>query len=72
MAPYARELTSPQQASRVTSEQVQEIATHAEQHSLGIVDKMSDFYAQHSGLAQTLDSAALAIALTHMANRSRG
>jgi hypothetical protein len=62
---------SPQQASQVTPEQVQEIATHAEQHSPGIIDKMSDFYAQHSGLVQTLGSAALAIALAHIANRTR-
>ncbi|MEP7181207.1 MAG: hypothetical protein ABI886_03340 [Betaproteobacteria bacterium] len=62
---------SPQQASQVTPEQVQEIATHAEQHSPGIIDKMSDFYAAHTGLVQTLGSAALAIALAHMANRTR-
>lgn len=62
---------SPQQASQVTPEQVQEIATHAEQHSPGIVDQLSSFYAQHTGLVQTLGSAALAIALAHMANRTR-
>ena len=62
---------SPQQASQVTPQQVQEIATHAEQHSPGIVDSLSRFYAEHTGLVQTLGSAALAIALAHMANRSR-
>ena len=62
---------SPQQASQVTPEQVQDIATHAEQHSPGIVDQLSSFYAQHTGLVQTLGSAALAIALAHMANRTR-
>jgi hypothetical protein len=63
---------SPQQASQITPAQVQEIATHAEQHSPGIVDQLSQFYAQHTGLVQTLGSAALAIALAHMANRTRG
>jgi hypothetical protein len=63
---------SPQQASQVTPEQIQEIATHAEQHDPGIIDQMSGFYAQHSGLVKTLGSAALAIALAHMANSNRG
>jgi len=62
---------SPQQASEITPAQVQQIATHAEQHSPGIVDQLSQFYAQHTGLVQTLGSAALAIALAHMANRTR-
>ena len=62
---------SPQQATQVTPEQVQEIAAHAEQHNPGIVDSLSNFYAQHTGLVKTLGSAALAIALAHMANRSR-
>ncbi len=36
---------TPEQASKVTPEQVQQIASHAEQHSPGIIDKMSGFYA---------------------------
>ena len=63
---------SPQEATQVTPEQVQQIAARAEQSSPSIIDKMSEFYAQHSGLVQTLGSAALAIALAHMANRKRG
>jgi len=70
--PSAPAPVSPAQASQVTPAQVQEIATHAEQHSPGIVDQLSQFYAQHTGLVQTLGSAALAIALAHMANRTRG
>jgi len=62
---------SPEQASQVTPAQVQEIATHAQQQNPSVVDKMSSFYAQHTGLVQTLGSAALAIALAHIANRSK-
>ena len=58
---------TPEQASQLTPEQVQTIATHAEQHSPGIIDKMSGFYAQHPGLVKTLGSAALSIALAKMA-----
>ena len=58
---------TPEQASQLTPEQVQAIATHAEQHSPGIIDKMSGFYAQHPGLVKTLGSAALSIALAKMA-----
>ena len=55
------------QASQLTPGQVQAIATHAEQHSPGIIDKMSGFYAQHPGLVKTLGSAPLSIALAKMA-----
>ena len=60
---------TPDQASKLTPEQVQVIASHAEQHNPGIVDQMSGFYAQHSGLIKTLGGAALAIALAKMAER---
>lgn len=59
---------SPQQAAQVTPQQVQQIASHAEQHDPSIVDQMSVFYAQHSTLVKTLGGAALTIALAKMAN----
>jgi hypothetical protein len=57
------------QAAGVTPEQVQEVAHRAEQQQPGIIDKVSDFYAQHPDLVKTLGSAALAIALAKMAQR---
>jgi hypothetical protein len=63
---------TPEQASQLTPEQVQVIASHAEQHSPGIIDRMSSFYAEHPGLVKTLGSAALTIALAKMADRNRG
>jgi hypothetical protein len=62
---------SPQQAAQLTPDQVQQIAEHAQQHNPGIVDQMSGFYAQHSGLVKTLGSAALTIALAKIANGMR-
>ena len=62
---------TPEQASQVTPEQVQEIAARAEQHDPTVLDKVGDFYAQHPQLVKTLGSAALAIALAGIANRTR-
>jgi len=59
---------SPQQ---LTPTQVEQIAAHAEQHNPTIIDTMSNFYAQHTGLVQTLGSAALTIALAKIATRTR-
>ena len=61
---------TPEQATAITPEQVQQAATHAEQQNPSIVDKVSDFYSQHTALVQTLGSAALTIALAKMAQRS--
>jgi len=63
---------TPEQASQLTPEQVQQIASHAEQHSPGIIEQMSGFYAQHPGLVKTLGSAALSIALAKMAESHKG
>lgn len=63
---------SPQQAAQITPEQVQQIADHAQQHNPGVVDQMSDFYAQHSGLVKTLGGAVLTIALAKIANGMKG
>lgn len=60
---------TPEQAAAVTPEQVQQVATHAEQQNPGIIDRVSEFYAQHPTLVQTLGTAALTIALAKMAQR---
>lgn len=59
---------TPEQMKTLTPDQVAQIATHAEQHSSGVVDQMSAFYAEHTGLIKTLGGAALAIAMAKMAN----
>ncbi len=63
---------TPDQASKLTPDQVQVIASHAEQHNPGIVEEMSGFYAQHAGLIKTLGGAALTIAMAKMAERHQG
>ena len=63
---------TPQQAAQLSPDQVKQIADHAHAQNPSIVDKMSDFYAQHSGLVKTLGGAALTIALAKMANNMKG
>jgi hypothetical protein len=60
-----------EQVSQVTPDQVQVIASHAEQHSPGIIDKMSSFYAEHPALVKTLGGAVLSIALAKIAERMK-
>jgi hypothetical protein len=63
---------TPEQASKLSPEEVRDIANRAEQHDPGILDKVGDFYAEHPQLVKTLGSAALAIALAGVSNRMRG
>ena len=61
---------TPAQASQLTPDQVQVIAHQAEQANPGIVDRMSEFYAQHPTLVKTVGGAALSIAMAKMAERT--
>jgi hypothetical protein len=67
----APQLTSAQ-ASTLTPDQVQVIASHAEQSNPGIIDQVSGFYAEHPTLVKTLGGAALSIALAKIAGAQRG
>jgi len=49
---------------------VTELAATAEQAQPGVVDQVSRFYAEHSGLIKTLGGAALAITLASMKNNA--
>jgi hypothetical protein len=60
---------TPQHASQVSPEQVQEIAAHAEKQNPSIVDQVSGFYAQHPQVVQALGGLALTVALQHMMRR---
>ena len=62
---------TPDQASALSPEQVQEIASHAEQRDPGIVDRIGGIYAQHPQIVKTLGSAVLDVALAGVANRMR-
>ena len=65
MSPGATQVT-PEQAAKLTPEQVQAVVTHASEGNPGIADQLGNFYAQHSGLIKTLGGVAMLIAMTKM------
>ena len=58
---------TPEVAKQIPPEAVQEIAQQAQQKDPSIIDRVSDFYAEHPTLIKTLGGAALAIALAKVA-----
>lgn len=65
LSPGQSQIT-PDQATQLSASQVTEIAAHAEQTQPSIIDGVSQFYAQHSGLIKTLGGAALMVTLAKM------
>jgi hypothetical protein len=60
---------TPEQASQVSPEAVKQIAEHAEKQNPSIVDKVSQFYAQHPTLVQALGAGSLALIMSHLSRR---
>lgn len=57
---------SPEQARQVPQEAVQQLADHAHDQDPSIVDKASNFYAQHPTLVQALGAGSLALIMSRM------
>jgi hypothetical protein len=57
-------------ADKITPAQAGELAGAAKQTNPGIVSELGSFYSQHPTLVKTLGAAALAIAMSHMANHA--
>jgi hypothetical protein len=62
---------SPEQATQLSTAQVQQIAAQAQQTNPGVVGEMSRFYAQHPVLVKSLGAAAMAIVLGRMRSPGR-
>jgi hypothetical protein len=60
---------TPETASQISAEQVQQIANQAHRDNPSIVDQVSGFYAQHPNVVKALGGAAITIALRHIARR---
>lgn len=60
---------SPEEAERITPEQLQETVARAERHDPGLVERASQFYARHPRLVRQLGAAALTLAMRGMARR---
>ena len=63
---------TPDQASRVPPEVVEELAREAQQRDPSVVDRMSDFAAENPMLVKGLGALAVGIALKHLAGQKRG
>ena len=69
LTPGKTQLT-PEEASQVSPAQASEIAAHAERTQPAVVDQVSRFYAEHSGLLKVLGSAALLVTLAKIKQNS--
>ena len=65
MSPGQAQIT-PAQASQLTPQQVQDIVNHANETHPGVADQLSQFYAQHRGLINTLGGIAATVAMMKM------
>jgi hypothetical protein len=54
---------TPQQATAIPPDAVQNLAHQAEQHDPSVIDKLSSVYANHPTLVKTLGTAAMMIAI---------
>ena len=63
---------TPEQASQIPPEAVEELAREAEQKDPSVIDRVSDFAAENPTLVKGLGAAALGIALSHLAKQKRG
>src|SRR5262252_7718264 len=57
---------TPQQASQLSPQQVQDVVNHANDVHPGVADQLGVFYAQHRGLINTLGGVAATIAMMKM------
>ncbi len=60
---------TPEQASQVKPEEVQQLASHAEKTNPSVVDDVSRFYSQHPGVIKALGGMALAMVVQHIAHK---
>lgn len=60
---------APEQTQQLSSEAVQRLAEEAQKRDPSIVEKASEFYAQHPALVKTLGAGALAVMMSHLSQR---
>jgi hypothetical protein len=63
---------TPDQASQVPPEAVEELAREAQQKDPDVISRVSDFAAQNPALVKGLGAVAVGIALKHLAGQKRG
>lgn len=63
---------TPEQAEQISPEAVEQVAAEAEKQDPSIIDRVSDIYSRQPTLIKILGGAALAVALSKIAERSMG
>lgn len=71
MRPGQTQIT-PDQASQLTPQQVQDVVNHANEVHPGVADQLGQFYAQHRGLINTLGGIAATVAMMKMKDHLSG
>jgi hypothetical protein len=71
MNPGQTQIT-PEQASQLTPQQVQDVVNHANDVHPGVADQLGAFYAQHRGLINILGGIAATVAMTKMKDHLSG
>ena len=71
MSPGQTQIT-PEQASQLTPQQVQDVVNHANDVHPSVADQLGQFYAQHRGLINTLGGIAATVAMTKMKDHLSG
>lgn len=69
LLPGARSAVTPKQAQQVPPETVRELADAAAKRDPSIIDKASEFYAQHPTLVKSMGAGALALIMSHLSQR---
>ncbi|MGE5645741.1 MAG: hypothetical protein ACM336_08110 [Acidobacteriota bacterium] len=63
---------TPDQAQQVSPQKVEELAERAQKSDPSIIDKASEFYAQHPNIVRTLGVGALTFLMSNMTRSTRG
>lgn len=66
---FSKGKVTPEEASRVSPDQVQQMAAHAERQKPSIVDEVGSFYAEHPQVMKAAGGLALTVALQHILRR---
>jgi hypothetical protein len=69
--PKAPPTITESEADGFTTDEVQAIADAAEKQDAGVLERIGQFYAEHPQVVKSLGGAALAIALGHLAQRTK-
>ena len=68
-SPGAAATLTPEQASKLSPDDVRDLAAHAEKHNPSVIDSVGGFYAQHPDLVKGIGAMGLAVLLGKLARR---